>query len=85
VLQLALHEIFIGREGNLVSINQPHLDFPDSQPFLVGTISPTYGLQIMQIRCPGCMARKFPPTFVFISFFGNEDKISKSALEDNLF
>jgi hypothetical protein len=28
---------------------------------------------------------KFPPTLVFISFFGNEDKISKSALEDNLF
>jgi hypothetical protein len=30
---------------------------PDSQPFLAGTISPTSGLQIMQIRCPGCMAR----------------------------
>jgi hypothetical protein len=28
---------------------------------------------------------KFPPTLVFISFFGNEDKIFKSALEDNLF
>jgi hypothetical protein len=26
---------------------------------------------------------KFPPTFVFIYFLGNEDKISKSA--DNLF
>jgi hypothetical protein len=28
---------------------------------------------------------KFPPTVVFISFLGNKDKISKSALEDNLF
>jgi hypothetical protein len=28
---------------------------------------------------------KFSPTLVFISFFVNEDKISKSALEDNLF
>jgi hypothetical protein len=28
---------------------------------------------------------KFPPTLVFICFLGNEDKISKSTLEDNLF
>jgi hypothetical protein len=28
---------------------------------------------------------KFPPTLVFIAFLGNEDKIFKSALEDNLF
>jgi hypothetical protein len=28
-------------------------------PFLAGTISPTSGLQIMQIWCPGCMTRNF--------------------------
>jgi hypothetical protein len=27
---------------------------------------------------------KFPPTLVLIVFLGNEDKISKSSLEDNL-
>jgi hypothetical protein len=28
---------------------------------------------------------KFPQSLVFIAFLGNENKISKSALEDNLF
>jgi hypothetical protein len=28
---------------------------------------------------------KFTPTLVFIAFIGNEDKISKLVLEDNLF
>jgi hypothetical protein len=27
---------------------------------------------------------KFPPTLVFISFLGNEDKIPKTVSEDNL-
>jgi hypothetical protein len=28
---------------------------------------------------------EFPPTLVFIAFLGNEDNISKSALEGNVF
>jgi hypothetical protein len=59
MLHLALHKIFLGREGNLVSIKSASSRFPDLQPFLAGTISPTSGLQIMQIRCPGCMAQNF--------------------------
>jgi hypothetical protein len=73
VLHLALHEIFLGREGNLVSKNQPRPDFPDSRPFLAGTISPTSGLQIMQIRCPNCMERNFLQ--LWYAFLSLETKI----------
>jgi hypothetical protein len=85
VLHLALHEIFHGRKGNSVSIKSAssrlscfvalpcrrHISH-DGTPNNANLVSWLYGA-------------KFPPTLVFIAFLGNEDKISKSTLEDNLF
>jgi hypothetical protein len=63
----------LGEKGTWFPKNQPHPDFPDSQPFLAGTISPTSGLQIMQTQCPGCMARNFLQCWY--SFISLETKI----------
>jgi hypothetical protein len=85
VLHLALHEILLGREANLVSIKSVSSRFS--------------WFAVLPCRCHNSHVRtpnnansvsrlcdtKLSSTFVFISFFGNEDKISKSALEDNLF
>jgi hypothetical protein len=85
VLHLALHEIFLGREGNLVSIKSAS----SRHSCFVALPCPRY---ISHFRTPNnansvswLYGTKFPPTLVFISFLGNEDKISKLALEDNLF
>jgi hypothetical protein len=51
--------------------------FPDSQPFLVGAISPKSGLQIMQIRCPGCVTRNYLQ--LWYSLIRNEDNIPKQS------
>jgi hypothetical protein len=84
VLPLALHKIFLGREGNLVSIKSAscRLSYFVAMPCQ---------WHISHIRTPNnensvswLYGTKFPPTLVFIAFLGNEDKISKSALEDNL-
>jgi hypothetical protein len=84
VLHLALHEIFLGREGNLVSIKSA------SFRFSWFTALPCQH-HISHVRTPNnansvswLYGTKFSPTLVFISFFGNEDKI-KSVLEDNVF
>jgi hypothetical protein len=85
VLHLALHEIFLGREGNLVSIKSASSRFS-------WFIALPCRHHISHVRTPNngnsvswLYGIKFPPTLVFISFFGNEGKISKSALEDNVF
>jgi hypothetical protein len=84
VLYLALHEIFLGREGNLVSIKS-------ASSRLSCFIALPCRHHISHVRTPNnensvswLYGTKFPPTLVFISFLENEDKISKSALEDNL-
>jgi hypothetical protein len=51
VLHLALQKISLEREANLVSIKSTSPSFFVSQPFLANFISPTSGLQIIQIRC----------------------------------
>jgi hypothetical protein len=85
VLHLALHEIFLGREGNLVSIKS------GSSRFSLFTVLPCRH-HISHVRTPNntnsvswLYGMKFPQSLVFIAFLGNENKISKSALEDNLF
>jgi hypothetical protein len=85
VLHLALHEIFLGREGNLVSIKSAssRLSYFVALPFR---------RHISHVRTPNnansvswLYGKKFPPTLVFIAFLGNEDNISKSSLKDNQF
>jgi hypothetical protein len=85
VLQLVLHEIFLGREGNLVSIKSASSRFSWFAALLCRH-------HISHVRTPNnanlvswLYVTKFPPTLVFIAFLENEDKISKSALENNLF
>jgi hypothetical protein len=85
VLHLALHEIFHGREGNLVSIKQ-------ASSRLSCFVALPCQWHVSQVRTLNnansvswLYGAKFPLTLVFIAFPGNEDKISKSASEDNLF
>jgi hypothetical protein len=85
VLHLALHEIFLGREENLVSIKS-------ALSRLSCFVSLPCQRHISHVRTPNnadsvswLYGTKFHPILVLISFLGNEDKISKSALEDNLF
>jgi hypothetical protein len=79
VLHLALHEIFLGREGNLVSINSASSRFSwfaallcQHHIFSVRTWSNANSLSRL-------CAMKLSPTLVFIAFLGNEDKILKTA------
>jgi hypothetical protein len=83
VLHLALHEILLGREANLVSIKSARFSW-----FAVLSCQ----CHISHVRTPNnansvsrLCATKLSSTLVFIYFLKNEDKISKSALEDNLF
>jgi hypothetical protein len=83
VLHLALHEILLRREANLVSIK--------SARFSWFAVLPCQG-HISHVRTPNnansvskLCAMKLSSTLVLISFLKKEDKISKSALEDNLF
>jgi hypothetical protein len=75
VLHLALQEIFLGREGNLVSIKLV------SSRFFWFTALPCRH-HISHVRTPNnansvsrLCATKLSPTLVFIGFLGNEDKI----------
>jgi hypothetical protein len=79
VLYLALHEIFLGREGNLVSIKSASSKFSCF-------VALTFRCHISHVRTPNnansmfwLYDTKFPPILVFIAFLGNEDKISKSV------
>jgi hypothetical protein len=83
VLHLALHEILLGREANLVSIKWARFSWFAVLP---------WQRHISHVRTPNnansvsrLCATKLSSTLVFISFLKNEDKVSKSALEDNLF
>jgi hypothetical protein len=85
VLHLAFHEIFLRREGNLVSIKSVSSRFS-------WFVALSCRRHISHVRTPNnansvsrLCAMKLSSTLVYISFLGNEDKISKSALEDNLF
>jgi hypothetical protein len=83
VLHLALHEILLGREANLVSIKSARFSWfavlPSQRHIShVRTLNNTNSVSML-------CATKLSSTLVFISFLKNEDKISKSALEDNLF
>jgi hypothetical protein len=85
VLHLALHKIFLGRDGNLVSIKS-------ASSRLSCFVALLCRRHISHVWTPNnansvswFYGTKFPPTLVFIAFLGNEDKISKSALENNMF
>jgi hypothetical protein len=85
VLHLALHETLLGREANLVSIKSA------SSRFFWFAALPCRR-HISHVRTPNnansvsrLCATKLSSTLVLIYFLGNEDKISKSALEDNPF
>jgi uncharacterized protein involved in response to NO len=84
VLHLALHEILLGREANLVSIKSASSRFS----WFVALLCRRH---ISHVRTPNSAkavsrlcATKLYSTLVFISFLENEDKLSKSALEDKL-
>jgi hypothetical protein len=70
--ELGFHKISLVQIFLIRSPSLPAPYFPRPAPNNTNSVSWLYGT-------------KFPPILVFISFFGNEDKISKSALEDNLF
>jgi hypothetical protein len=85
VLHIALHDILLRRETNLVSLKSA------SSRFSRFAALPCRR-NISHVRTPNnansvsrLCATKLSSTLVCISFLGNEDKISKSALEDNLF
>jgi hypothetical protein len=84
VLHLPLYEIFLGREGNLVSIKS------GSSRFSWFTALPCRH-HISHVRTPNnansvsrLCATKLYPTLVFCGFLRNEDKILKTVSEDNL-
>jgi hypothetical protein len=85
VLHLALHEIRLGREANLVSIKSASSRFF----WFVALPCRRHISHARTLNNANSVSRlcatKLSSTFVFISFLGNEDKISKSALEDYLF
>jgi hypothetical protein len=85
MLHLALQEILLGREANLVSIKSASSRFS----WFATLLCRHY---ISHVRTPNnansvsrLCATNLSSTLLFSSFLGNEDKISKSALEDNLF
>jgi hypothetical protein len=80
VLNLALHEILLGREANLVSINSV------SSRFSWFAALPCWH-NISHVRTPNnansvsrLCATKLAPTLVFIVFLRNEDKIPQNSL-----
>jgi hypothetical protein len=77
VLHLALHEILLGREANLVSIKFAVLS---CQRHISHVWTPNNANSVSRL-----CATKLSSTLVFISFLRTEDKIFKSALEDNMF
>jgi hypothetical protein len=84
VLHLSLHEIFLRREANLVSINSASSRFS-----WFATLPCRH--DISYVRTPNnansvsrLCATKLSPTLVFIGSHGNEDKIPKTASEDNV-
>jgi hypothetical protein len=81
---LALHEIFLEREGNLVSIKSA------STRFSCFATLPCWR-HISHIRTPNnanslskLCGPKLSSTLVSIRYLGNEDKIPKMASQDNL-
>jgi hypothetical protein len=85
VLRLALHKIFLGRDGNLVSIKS-------ASSRLSYFVALPCQHHISHVRTPNnansvswLYGAKFPPTLVFIALLENKDQISKSSLEDNQF
>ena len=84
VLLLALAEILLWKEANLVSINST------SSRLSLFAAFPS-GCHILLFRTPNnansvskLCGTKLSTTLVFIAFLGNEDKIPKMAMEDNL-
>jgi hypothetical protein len=73
VLHLNLHEILLGREADLVYIKSVSSRFSWFAALPCRRLSPTYGLQIMQIRCPGCVQRNYLQ--LWYSFISLETKI----------
>jgi hypothetical protein len=84
VLHFALHEIFLGRQANLVSINSASSRFSRFATL-------PWRHHHSQFRTPNnansvsiSCATKLSSTLVLISFLQNEDKIPKTASKDNL-
>jgi hypothetical protein len=85
VLHLALHEILLGREASLVSMKSASSRFSwfaalPCRRYISHVRTPNNANSVSRL----CVT-KLSSTLELISFLGNEDKISKSALEDNLF
>ena len=84
VFHLALHEIFLGREANLVSIKSASSRFSCFAALPcrrhISYVRTLNNANLVSRLC----ATKLSPTLVFIAFLGNEDKIPKTASEENL-
>ena len=84
VFHLALHEIFLGREANLVSIKSASSRFSCFAALPcrchISYVRTLNNANSVSRLC----ATKLSPTLVFIAFLGNEDKIPKTASEENL-
>ena len=84
VFHLALYEIYFGREANSVSIKSASSRFFCFAALLCRRhISYVRTLNNANSVCRLC-ATKLSPTLVFIAFLENEDKIPKTASEENL-
>ena len=84
VFHLALHEIFLGREANLVSIKSASSRFSCFAALpcrrhisYVWTLNNANSVSILR-------ATKLSPNLVFIALLGNKDKIPKTASDENL-
>jgi hypothetical protein len=80
-----LARVLLERETNLVSIKSASSRFScfvalPCRHHITHVQTSNNANSVSRLR-----ATKLCSTFVFISFLGNEDKISKSALEDNVF
>jgi hypothetical protein len=84
VLQLALHEIFLGGDANLVSINSTSSRFS----WFAALPCRHHMTHVQTLNNANFLSRlcatKLSPTLVFIGFLGNQDKIPKTASEYNL-
>jgi hypothetical protein len=85
VLYLALHEIFLEREANLVSIKSASprpiyyfIALP-CRRHVSHVWTPNNAISVSKL-----CGTKLASTLLIIGFLGNEDKIPKTALEDNL-
>jgi hypothetical protein len=85
VLHLALHEILLGREANLVSIKSASSRFSWFAALPWRHHISHVRTPNNEIRCPGCVPRNYLQLWYLFLSLETKIRSPKSALEDNLF